>query len=55
METLKEAVELGMFLFSSNEEPEGLHYDLVFWVWLRQDTVQKVKDLSLVLAFQKQR
>lgn len=55
METLKEAAELGMFLFSSNEEPEGPHYGLVFWVWLRQDTVQKVKDLSLVLAFQKQR
>lgn len=55
METLKKAAELGMFLFSSNEEPEGPHYGLVFWVWLRQDTVQKVKDLSLVLAFQKQR
>ena len=30
METLKEAAELGMFLFSSNEEPEGPHYGLVF-------------------------
>lgn len=55
METLKEAAELGMFSFSSNEEPEGPHYGLVFWVWLRQYIAQKAKDLNLVLAFQKQR
>lgn len=55
METLKEAAELCMFSFSSNEEPERPHYGLVFWVWLRQYIAQKAKDLNLVLAFQKQR
>lgn len=55
METLKEAAELCMFSFSSNEEPERPHYGLVFWVWLRQYIAQKANDLNLVLAFQKQR